>query len=170
MKSKKQPDKKGENYRGRVFSFIKGMLRDETEAEDVLQDVYEEYLEIPELAEIENMGGWLVQVARNKILDRFRKRKIEEEYLLLTYESAEEDESSPADENLERTELREGLAEALESLPEEQRVVFVLHELEGKSFEEIAAITGEKMNTLLSRKRYAVLALREYLKEMYNDL
>jgi RNA polymerase sigma factor (sigma-70 family) len=169
VKSKKQPVL-GDSYRRRVFSFIKGMVSNESEAEDVLQDVYKEYLEIPDLDEIENIGGWLVQVARNKIFDRFRKRKVEEEYLLLTYERAEETDTSSADENLIRSELREDLAEALASLPDEQREVFILHELEGRSFEEISQITGQKMNTLLSRKRYAVLALREYLKEMYNEL
>ena len=154
--------------RGRLLAFIRKMTRDEVEADDVFQDVFAEFIEAYDLGvTIETVGAWLISVARNKILDRFRRRKSREQYA----KERGSDEPEAADPNeWMRNWLRIEIIEAIENLPPEQKEVFVLHELEGKSFEEISRETGVNMNTLLSRKRYAVQNLREYLKEIYDEL
>lgn len=155
--------------RGRVLSFVLRMLRDQAEAEDVLQEVLAEYVEAQGLgAVIESAGAWLSRVARNKVLDRFRKRKTQAAHKRLVEGEAPEN-LFPANEWM-RDWMRAEIADAIGLLPPEQREVFVRHELEGESFQKIAAETGVPLNTLLSRKRYAVLALREYLKEVYDEL
>jgi RNA polymerase sigma factor (sigma-70 family) len=125
---------------------------------------------------IEKMTSWLLTVARNKIIDWYRRRKPEtfqqrenESTLPLNLEDILFDPGQKPDVLYERSLLWSELADALEDLPDEQRDVFVMHELEGKSFKEIAELTGEPVNTLLSRKRYAVLYLREALQELYDD-
>jgi RNA polymerase sigma factor (sigma-70 family) len=152
---------------GQVLSVIRRKLQDEVEAEDVFQEVLEEFMTSYDVGlVVESVGAWLVRVAQNKVIDRFRRRKTES-----TYRAAKESEpvETSGDEWTSQW-LREEMADALDLLPEEQRTVFVKHELEGKSFEEIAAETGTNINTLLARKRYAVLFLREHLKEIYDEL
>ena len=139
----------------------------------MLQDVFAEFVEAYELGQaIETLGAWLVRVAQNKILDRFRRRKTQRDYeaSVLATGNTEQTSASRPDHEWMRAWLRTEIVNALEMLPEEQRDVFVKHELEGKTFAEIATETGVSMNTLLSRKRYAVLFLRNQLKEIYDEL
>jgi len=163
-----------EKYRTRLLSFIRARLRDQSEAEDVLQDVFAEFVEAYDLGEaIEKVSAWLARVAQNKILDRFRRQKIQSEYresALATDRPEHQKFASRPDEQWMRTWLRAEIVNALEMLPDDQRDVFVKHELEGRTFAEIAAESGVGMNTLLSRKRYAVLFLRNQLKEIYDEL
>lgn len=161
-----------DRHRGRLTSLVRSLLHDRADAEDVLQETFEEYIEAYDLGEtFEAVSAWLARVARNKVLDRFRRKKTQSDYVFLVNARGENDEaSSDPDSEWQRERFRAAIQEALETLPREQREVFVMHELEGKSFQEIAAATGVGVNTLLSRKRYAVLALREYLKEVYDEL
>jgi RNA polymerase sigma factor (sigma-70 family) len=152
-------------HRGPLISVIRGLVRDQVEAEDILQDVFEEFIAAYDLgASIERLGAWLVTVARNKILDRFRRKKTRAVY----EESLTPQVEAPDDGT--RAWIRRELVAALELLPPEQKEVFVMHELEGLSFNEIAAKTRVPLNTLLSRKKYAVDFLRNYLKEVYDEL
>ena len=166
--------------RKRLLGFIRRRVRTEEDAEDILQDVFYQLLSGYSVTEpIEKLTSWLFTVAKNKIIDWYRKRKPEP---LPSRVSRENDEAAPlnledilfdpaqnADETYENSIVWTELADALDELPAEQREVFVMHELEGKSFKEIAEITGETVNTLLSRKRYAVLFLRERLRELYEE-
>ena len=167
--------------RKRLFDFIRRRVRTEADAEDILADVFYQMIASYSVTEpIEKMTSWLLTVARNRIIDWYRKRKPEsfrqrdDEIALplnlpLNLEDILFDPGQNPDVLYERSLLWTELADALEDLPDEQRDVFVMHELEGKSFKEIAEITGEPVNTLLSRKRYAVLYLREALQELYDD-
>jgi RNA polymerase sigma factor (sigma-70 family) len=167
--------------RKRLFDFIRRRVRTEADAEDILADVFYQMVASYSVTEpIEKMTSWLLTVARNKIIDWYRKRKPEsfrqreDESALplnlpLNLEDILYDPGQNPDVLYERSLLWTELADALEDLPDEQRDVFVMHELEGKSFKEIAEITGEPVNTLLSRKRYAVLYLREALQELYDE-
>lgn len=164
----------------RLFNFIRKSVSDELEAEDLLQDVYYQLVESYRLMKpIEQVSGWLFAVAKNKIRDRFRKKKSIPESQLKKEEGENEDGLSlfdqladtakgPEDEMM-REWIMDALEVALEELPESQRMVFVWHELEGKTFEEISLLTGENKNTLISRKRYAVLYLRTQLQELYDE-
>jgi RNA polymerase sigma factor (sigma-70 family) len=166
--------------KNRLLAFIRKRVADQTDAEDILQDVFFQFTESLSLpVPIEKVTSWLFRVARNKIIDRYRKRKPES--LDKHFHTPEDDESlsltdilTDAQDSPEDMYTREliwtQLAAALEELPVEQRQVFVWHELEGKSFKEIAEMTGATVNTLLSRKRYAVLYLRKRLQDAYNDL
>ena len=168
--------------RKRIFDFIRRRVRTEVDAEDILADVFYQMVASYSVTEpIEKMTSWLLTVARNKIIDWYRKRKPElyrqqeDESALtlnlpLNLEDILYDPGQNPDVLYERSLLWSELADALEDLPDEQRDVFVMHELEGKSFKEIAEITGEPVNTLLSRKRYAILYLREALQELYDDI
>ncbi len=161
----------------RLRRFIRRRVPDRRDAEDILQEVFTELVEANRLLmPIEHVTGWLYRVARNRITDSFRKKKP------ATFSDAADvdDESLPLEDLLPspdagpealyaRRVLFEELESALADLPEEQRQVFVAHELEGRSFKEIAAETGVNMNTLLSRKRYAVLHLRERLQSIYDE-
>lgn len=162
--------------RGRLRSFILKWVRDAPDAEDILQEALYELVAAYRLMQpVEQAGAWLMRVARNRIIDRFRKRTPQ---LLrdLVPEGEEADsaleklfpavEESP-DAQLIRELLMEELEQALEELPLEQREVFVAHELEGASFKELSVRWDVGINTLLSRKRYAVLRLRERLREVY---
>jgi len=167
--------------RKRLFDFIRRRVRTEADAEDILADVFYQMVASYSVTEpIEKITSWLLTVARNKIIDWYRKRKPEsfrqreDEGALplnlpLNLEDILYNPGQNPDVLYERSLLWTELADALEDLPDEQRDVFVMHELEGKSFKEIAEITGEPVNTLLSRKRYAVLYLREALQELYDD-
>jgi len=165
-------------HRPRLLDFIRKRVRTDEDAEDILQDVFYQFLSNYSVAQpIEQLSAWLYTVARNRIIDWYRKRKHRADPpgdeitgLPLNLEEILFDPSGEPDRVLFRTAVWEALADALDELPEEQSEVFVLHELEGRSFKEIVEITGESINTLLSRKRYAVLALRVALQDMYNEL
>lgn len=160
-----------EDHREKLRSLIGRKIRDQVETEDILQDVFEEYAEASDLGQVfETLGAWLVRVAQNKIIDRFRRKKTEQDYLIENPPPSEMDESFSPEDELMRNFLREEITDALSMLPENQRFVFIQHELEGKSFEEIAKETGVNINTLLARKRYAIQFLREHLKEIYDEL
>jgi len=163
--------------RRRLLEFIRRRVRTEEDAEDILQDVFYQLVTGYNVAEpIEKLTSWLFTVARNKVIDWYRKRKHEslppsfdDDSVPLNLEGILYDPTQNPDEVYARSLVWTELADALDELPEEQRDVFVMHELEGKSFKEMAELTGEPMNTLLSRKRYAVLFLREKLQELYDE-
>jgi RNA polymerase sigma factor (sigma-70 family) len=152
----------------RLRNYIRRRVADPRDVEDIVQDVFSELVEANQrLMPIEHVTGWLFRVARNRIIDLFRRRKpvpLEDGELLL-----ESLEIGP-DAELERAQLLEVIAAALHELPREQRDVFIAHEIDGRSFKEIAAATGVGINTLLSRKRYAVLQLRRQLQRVYDDI
>ena len=166
--------------RARLWNFIRRRVPDKADAEDILQDVFYELLETYRLMNpVEGATAWLYRVARNKIIDAFRKRRrvvsVGEAGLAGSEEHSlnwEELLPSP-DHNPEalyaRTVLLEELETALAELPVEQRQVFLAHEFEGRSFQEISQATGVNVNTLLARKRYAVLHLRERLQEIRSE-
>ncbi len=168
--------------RSRLFGFIRRRVGIEEEAEDILQDVFYQLVSAYDSIEsIEKVTSWLFQVARNKIIDRSRKMKPDNFSSLRVAGSAEDDSplmladilpdlDQAPDRQLLRTAIWERLEEALEELPTSQREVFIQHEFEDKSFKEIAEATGLSVNTLLSRKRYAVLYLREQLEGLYREL
>ncbi len=166
--------------RGRLWRFIRQRIADPAEAEDLLQDVFYEFIEAYRLPDpIEQVGAWLLRVARYRIIDRFRKKKeepisnwIDSEWLDDEQEYWLDDLLPPSDgpdTAYAREVLLNELQDALNELPPEQRDVFVAHELQGSSFEELATETGVKLNTLLARKRYAVLHLRQRLHDIYRD-
>ena len=164
----------------RLRNFIRRRVPDPRDAEDVLQDVFYKLVEANRLLmPIEHVTGWLFRVARNRITDLFRKKKPEsfgdaavegEDGEVLQIEDLLPSPNAGPDALYVRNLLLDELELALDELPEEQRDVFVAHELEGRSFKEIAEETGVSVNTLLSRKRYAVLHLRERLQSMYDEL
>ncbi len=166
--------------RGRLRNFIRRRVADESEAEDILQDVFYELIEAYRLMKpIEQVGAWLYRVARNRIIDAFRKKKPEP--FLSEKDSDTEDGDSLSLEELlpspdagpeaayARSILQEELEAAVDELPEDQREVFLAHEFDGFSFKEISAETGVSVNTLLSRKHQAVLHLRRRLQSLYDD-
>ena len=163
----------------RLFHFIRKRVDDEGDAEDILQDVFYELIEAYRLMKpVEQVGAWLYRVARNRIIDRFRKKGPEgsgEISLNARKEDALrlEDLLPSPDAGPEalyaRSVLIEELDAALDELPEEQREVFVAHEIDGRSFKQLAEETGLNINTLLSRKRYAVLHLRRRLQAIYEE-
>ncbi len=163
--------------RPRLFRFIRSRVRTTEDAEDILQDVLYQLVESYSVTEpIEKLTSWLFRVARNKIIDWYRKKKPESmphdenhQGELMNLEEILFDRSMDPERLYSRSLVWSELSGALDELPEEQREVFVMHELEGKSFKEIAGETGEPINTLLSRKRYAILALRRQLQELYDE-
>ena len=153
--------------RSRLLDFIRRRVADPGDAEDVLQDVFYKLVEANRLLmPIDHMTGWLFRVARNRIIDLFREKKPE---LLWLDDMLPSPDAGP-DAVYVRGVLLEELEAALGELPEEQRAVFIAHELEGRSFKEMAAESGTGINTLLSRKRYAVLHLRERLQDLYDEI
>ena len=162
--------------RRRLGGFIRRRVPDPGDAEDILQDVFSELVEAVRLVRpIEQVGAWLFQVARNRIIDRFRRRAAGpalvadpqgDDALSALAELLPSPRAGPEAQYARRV-LLEELDAALEELPPEQRDVFIAHELEGISFRELAARTGLNVNTLLSRKRYAVLHLRSRLQQIY---
>jgi RNA polymerase sigma factor (sigma-70 family) len=155
----------------RLLGFIRRRVSDPLDAEDILQDVFVELAEANRLLmPIDHVTAWLFRVARNRIVDLFRRKKPERSDERLGFEELlPSGEAGPEALHARRV-LLEELAEAVDELPEEQRDVFIAHELDGKSFREMAAETGVGINTLLSRKRYAVLHLRERLKDLHDEL
>ena len=153
----------------RLRDFIRRRVAQPGDADDVLQDVFSRLVEANRLLmPIEQVTGWLFTVARNRITDLFRRSRDDEEELDLD-ELLASDETEP-DALFAQRMLVDELEAAIAELPAEQRAVFVAHELEGRSFKSIAEETGIGINTLLSRKRYAVLRLRERLKEIHEEL
>ncbi|MGF6373266.1 RNA polymerase sigma factor (sigma-70 family) [Paraburkholderia sp. RAU6.4a] len=167
--------------RTRLVNFIRRRIRDPDDAEDILQDVFHEFVQAYRLpAPIEQASAWLFRAARNRIIDRFRKKKEQP----LTDLSEAEDETTgeyrldlalPAHDAgpealYARAVLLKALQDALDELPPNQREVFIAHELEGRSFKDMVAESGVTLNTLLARKRYAVLHLRARLQAIYDEL
>jgi RNA polymerase sigma factor (sigma-70 family) len=169
-----------EKERSRLLSFIRGRIPNPDDAEDIVQDVFYELVEAYRLMRpVEQLAAWLFTVARNKITDRYRKKKphsLEDELRL------EEDEEGnlvladllpsnelAAEDRLLAEATMEMITEALEELPETQREVFIRHELEGKSLAMIAAETNMPLKTVISRKHYAVLHLRRRLADWYDE-
>ncbi len=171
-----------EKERRRLLEFIRRRVPTQEDAEDVLQDVFYELVNTYRLMKpVEQMASWMFTVARNKITDRYRKKKpdsLEEHFAVRAGDDGDRldisdflpgNMNSPETEMM-RTAIMAGLEKALDELPKEQRDVFIMHEIEDKSFQEIEQITGANVNTLLSRKRYAVLYLRARLQNLYADL
>ena len=165
--------------RTKLGNFIRRRVHDQGDAEDILQDVFHEFVQAYRLpAPIEQVSAWLFRVARNRIIDRFRKRR--EQPLAEIADDSDDveyrlDLALPATDAgpealYARSVLLEALQEALNELPADQRDVFVAHELEGRSFKELAAESSVGVNTLLARKRYAVLHLRVRLQAVYDEL
>ncbi len=181
----RMPDTTGEyitatikEYSKRLFGFIRGKVNTDQDAEDILQDVWYQLSNAVNVEEIEQMSGWLHRVARNKITDSYRKKKPE-----LLEDQVYEDEDGElgfadillADSNNPETQyirdlFWEELFAALEELPENQRQVFVLNELEDKTLQQIADAANENLKTIISRKGYAVKHLRKRLQILYDEL
>jgi len=166
------------DYGKRLFYFIRGRVDTDEDAEDILQDVWYQFSSIMNSEPIEQTSAWLYRVARNRIIDKYRKQKPDSLEEIFT--GNEESEFNfreillATEANTETEHLRnlfwEQLFAALDELPEEQKQAFVLNELEDVSFKEISERTGEKINTLISRKRYAVLHLRKRLEQLRKDI
>jgi len=166
--------------RARLRNFIRKRVPNEADAEDLLQEVFFEVIAAFRFTEpVEQWGAWMFQVARNRIVDFFRKKRPAAwgsetpatpaaGQTLLLEELLPSPDAGPA-EMYVRTVLLEEIEDALDELPEEQREVFIAHEMDGESFKEIAARTGVGVNTLLSRKHYAVLHLRRRLRAVYDE-
>lgn len=177
----KEIDNAIHSEKGRLLNFISSKMPSIEDAEDVLQDVFFEFIETAREAErIEKIASWLYRVARNKITDWYRKRKPERFENKLMNEN-EEDEplflsdmlasiEKTADEKMMLSLFSEQLAEALDLLPANQKDVFVMHELEGMKLKQIAENMNIPLKTVISRKHYAVSFLREHLRDLYNEL
>ena len=166
-----------QSYGKRLFSFIRGRVKSDEDAEDILQDVWYQLSSIVDTEPIEQLSSWLYRVSKNRIVDKNRKNKplsladfaYEDEEGELVYPEALLLDSTNPETELERELIMESLLFALSELPEKQRDVFVWNELENLTLQEIANKTGESIKTIISRKRYAVAQLRERLQDMYND-
>ena len=168
-----------EREKRRLGNFIRKRVADDEEAKDILQDVFYELVEAYRLMRpIEQAGAWLYRVARNRITDLFRKKRPESfqpgpfadgDGDVLTLEDILPSPEAGPEAAYARSVLWDEIESALEELPSGQRDIFVAHEIEGRSFAEMAAETGLSVNTLLSRKRYAVLFLRRHLKAVYDE-
>lgn len=167
------------DYGRKLFGFIRGKVRSDEDAEDILQDVWYQFSNITNLDEVESISGWLHQVARNKVTDRYRKRTTDS---LEDYEYTDDegemhireilsmDVEDNADMAMFKEVFWEELMKALDELPENQRVVFVQNELEDKTLQEIAEESGENLKTIISRKGYAIKHLRTRLNYLYQEI
>ncbi len=162
------------NYGKRLFNFIRSRVKNDEDAEDILQDVWYSLTSIVDIEPIEQLSAWLYRVSRNRIVDKSRKQTTQsleelayedEEGELVFPENLLSDGKNPETE-LERKNFREVFYAALNELPEKQREVFVMNELEDMTLQQIADKCGESIKTIISRKRYAVVHLRERLKNM----
>jgi RNA polymerase sigma factor (sigma-70 family) len=163
----------------RLFGFIRQRVNNEADAEDIMQDVWYQLTATVDTEPIEQVSSWLFKVARNKIIDNYRKKKPELMEDVLTFESEDgeinfreilmDKNNNPETEYL-RNLFWVTMDKALDELPEDQKNVFVWNELEDIPFKEISKRTGEPVNTLISRKRYAVLHLRERLNGLYKEI
>ncbi len=169
--------------RNRLLNFIRRRVKSDEDAEDILQDVFYQFVHVMQFDFIEKTASWLFKVAGNKITDWYRKHKPvsldkagisvniydDDNMVPLKLEDILFDPVEDPDELYLRSTFWPLLTEALDELPPEQREVFVLHELEDISFKEISKMIGVPLNTLLSRKRYAILFLREKLQDLYDE-
>lgn len=167
----------------RLLSFIRNRVSTLEEAEDILQDVFFQFISGYDTIEsLDRVTSWLFSVARNKIIDRYRKESVRPKRTNLTWSSGSDEDApltlqeilpdlgnTPEDAYLKEV-LWEAIMEALDELPEDQRAIFIMNEMEDRSFREIAEETGVSINTLLSRKRYAILALRKKLQQLYDEI
>ncbi|HTB05986.1 MAG TPA: sigma-70 family RNA polymerase sigma factor [Bacteroidia bacterium] len=167
-----------QDYGKRLFSFIRGRVNTDEDAQDILQDVWYQFSNVAETEPIEQVSSWLFTVARNRITDKYRKQKMQSlEDFVYEDEDGEVnykdillmDKVTPEDEQLKHV-FWEELFKALDELPEEQKQVFVWNELDDMTFREISEKTGENIKTLISRKRYAVAHLRARLQTLHNEL
>ncbi|MFZ4544024.1 MAG: RNA polymerase sigma factor [Saprospiraceae bacterium] len=170
--------------RSRLLNFIRQRVKRQEDAEDIVQEVFYELMMMNRLMKpVEHLASWMFTVARNKVTDLYRKKKpllIEDMVMSKSEERDQENQyllaeilpsvSNHGEDNIMKDAILSALVEALDELPAEQSDVFIWHELEDKSFKEIAELTGAPMNTLLSRKRYAILYLRQKLQHLYDDL
>ncbi len=166
--------------RVRLRNFVRKRVPDAGDAEDILQDVLYELVQAYRLMQpIEHAGAWLYRVARNRVIDFFRRKRLvalgdalaeraDDEGVLTLEDLLPSPDAGPEAAYARRVLLQE-LNAALDELPEEQRDVFIAHQIEGRSFKELAGETGVGLNTLLSRKRYAVLYLRRRLQAIYDE-
>ena len=163
----------------RLFGFVRGKVKTTEEAEDILQDVWYQFSRLSNLDELENVSAWLYRVAQNRVTDNYRKKKTEnlEDF---TYENDENeisfkeilllDENASPELALFKEEFWIELMQALDELPENQKEVFLLNEIEDFTLQEIADQKGENLKTIISRKGYAVKHLRKRLQHLYNEL
>ena len=168
-----------EREQARLRNFIRRRVADRSDAEDILQEVFYEFVESYRLLKpIEQAGAWLFRVARNRIIDLFRKKKtgslsdqaaVDDDGEALVLEDLLPSPSAGPEAVYARNILLEELDDAIDELPEEQRQVFIAHEIEGRSFKQLASETGLSVNTLLSRKHYAVLYLRRRLQAIHEE-
>ena len=164
----------------RLLNFIRRSVGNIEDAKDILQDVLYQFVSgYDDIREAERTTSWLYTVAKNRIIDLFRKKKpkpmselniTDEDANMLTIEDILPDRAILPDDEYFYSTLWDAIDAAVNELPDKQKEVFYLNEIDGKSFKEIAEITGDPINTLLSRKRYAILYLRERLQEFFNEL
>ena len=165
-----------QNYRAhesRLLGFIKSKISSSEDSEDLLQDVYLQAINnLNVFEQIDNITGWLFTITKNKIIDRYRKRRVETIFLetnnnenLNLDELLSQEVDSTWDEETQEL-VNEAIMEAIDNLPENQKYVFVQQVIEEKTFKELSEETGESINTLLARKRYAVQTLRKELKDI----
>ena len=165
-------------YGSSLFGFIRGRVPTDADAEDVLQDVWVQLSSQPEIETIEQVGAWLFRVARNKITDRYRKKRTEsleergflDDEGVMVFRDVLLATGADPDTNMLRDIFWEEMNAALDEMPAKQRLVFVQNELEDKTLQAIADEQGENLKTIISRKRYAVMKLRERLETVYNEL
>ena len=167
------------SYGGKLMSFIRPKVKNTEDAEDILQEVWYQFSSLTNLSEIVNVGGWLYRVTSNKIIDKYRKKKTEnlEDFV---YEDEDGtfsikdilllDDSAGPELKMFQDEIWKKLFEALEELPEKQRLVYTENELNDKTLQQIADEQGENIKTIISRKNYAVKHLRNRLRQLYEDL
>lgn len=167
-----------QNYGKRLFSFIRSRVKSDEDAEDILQDVWYQLTSVVDTESIEQLSSWLFRVSRNRIVDKKRKQtSLSLEDLAYEDEDGEmvfpaglfEDTIEPETE-FDRVHFREALFKALEELPQKQRDVFVWNEMDDMTLQQIADKTGESIKTIISRKRYAVMFLRERLQDNYKNI
>lgn len=167
------------SYGGKLMSFIRPKVKNTEDAEDILQEVWYQFSSLTNLSEIVNVGGWLYRVTANKITDKYRKKKTEnlEDFV---YEDEDGtfsikdilllDDSAGPEVKMFQDEIWKKLFEALEELPEKQKLVYMENELNDKTLQQIADEQGENIKTIISRKNYALKHLRNRLKQLYEDL
>ncbi len=163
------------NHGKRLFSFIRSRVKNDEDAEDILQDVWFRLISIIDSGPIEQLGAWLYRVSRNRIVDMKRKQgaipledlAYEDEEGELMYPQELITENINPQTELERKNLKEAFYTALDELPDKQKEVFILNEIEDMTLQEIADKSGESIKTIISRKRYAVMYLRERLQNLY---
>lgn len=166
-----------QQYGKRLFSFIRSRVKNDEDAEDILQDVWVQLSCMIDTGPIEQLSAWLYRVSRNRIIDKSRKHTTlsledfiyEDDDGDMIFQEALLSDSIETETEFDTAYIRETIFKALSELPEKQRQVFVLNELEDMTLQQIADMTGESIKTIISRKRYAVAQLRKLLQDIYND-